>query len=251
VSKERKKNQSLVFNAKGLPLKQQPYVLRNLETNKIHRLREVIFVGRSQKKLREGVDLRIDHCEISRIHCSIQVNENGIFLFPESKGEVHVDGIPVTEGNSKPMQVGTTIRFGETSMWVIERATLFKPHRHKTEKDPLDLGEWIEVRIKSRGDYDTLKRCTNWLIFMEVLLDMAPECPQSAKIAPCIDGIEILDNEEPVVNIGPISYEEMVNFDMSKIHDVMRGEGQILRGHLSADPLKLAMIAKKIKGLGD
>lgn len=243
------KTQSVVFTAKGLPLKQQPFILRNLSTNQTHRLRDVIFVGRSQKKLREGIDLRIDHCEISRIHCSIQVNENGIFLFPESDGSVHVDGIPVTKGNSKQMIVGTHIRFGETALWVVERASLFKPHKDSTEKDPLDLGEWIEVRIKNRGDFDTLRRCSNWLIFMEVLLDMTPECPQSAKVAPCVDAIQILDNAEPLVTIGPVSFEEMVDFDMSIIHKVMRGEGQVLRGHLSADPLKLAMVAKRIKGV--
>lgn len=240
------KTAPVVFTAKGLPLKQVPYLIRNLETQKTHRLREALFIGRSQTKMREGIDLIIDNCEISRIHASIQVNEYGIFIFREGHGIVHVDGFPLEEGASKQLMVGTFIRFGETSMWVVERASLFKPHKSSVEKDPLDLGQWVETRIHSKGDSDTLKRSQDWFGFIEALLDITLDCPPSAKVSPCVDAVVIEDNGEQIAEYGPLSFEEMVAFDISDIKDVFRGEGQVFRSHLSTDPLKLSLVTKKL-----
>lgn len=240
---KQEKKQSLVFTAQGAPLKQVPYILRNLQTLETHRLRETIYIGRSQQNLRQGIDLHIDQSDVSRLHASITVNDQGMGIKNECRGTLHVEGFPVIRGQTREFGVGMHIRLGESSFWVVERASLFKPSRGRAEPDPLDSGEWLEVPIYRIGMYDTLRLCENWLLFVEVLLDFATNCPKSSKIAPCVDEIQVVDNEEKLCEFGPLKFQEMLNFDVKRILAHIRGEGQIIRVHLSADPLKLAEVA--------
>lgn len=238
------------FTAKGLPTKPVNLCLRNIATEETHRLREIIFVGRSASKMRKGIDLLIDCPDISRIHCSIQVNENGIYIFNESDQAVDVDGIPVKNGDSRQIKVGTFLRFGQRNMWVVERSSLFQPSKERTEQDPLDLGEWMEVTLSAKGQVDTLRRCDSWFAFVDTLVELNPSCPLSAKTVPCVDAICILDSTETLGAFGPLSYDDMVAFPMVKIIECLLGVGQKIRAHFSADPLILAMVAKNLKERG-
>merc|ERR1712159_704512 len=90
----------------------------------------VTFVGRSERKLRDGVDLRLDSEDVSSIHAAIEIygdklREWVVQVTDESSTSgTEVDGVPVVKGTPVVIDTGVAIRFGRKEMWILERKAL-------------------------------------------------------------------------------------------------------------------------------
>merc|ERR1711907_538387 len=87
-----------------IPTNPTPFCLKSLSSGEEHRLWNVTFVGRSERKLREGVDVRLHSDDVSSIHAAIeiygdQLREWVVRVTDEgSTSGTEVDGVPVVQG---------------------------------------------------------------------------------------------------------------------------------------------------------
>jgi len=231
------------FAPPGSSIRPIDFQLRNIQTNQTHRIRETLYIGRSETQLREGIDLRITGIsDISRVHCSLKVTDQGFLIKNETKeSPLELCNVRIGEGKSlrpqkeKLIQCGCHIRLGEESYWVIERSHLVRPSKEREPPDPVVEMEWLKVPIYNVGEFDSLKECPNWIIFVEILMDISEEVDVAWKQLPCADTIQIIDNGETLCSFGPFSFQEMIEFDINKIQKLMRSQGQFFRIHLCDD----------------
>lgn len=244
--KEKKQKQSL-HGVGDLPKNPTPFCLRSLSTEEDHRLWNVTFIGRSEKKLRDGVDLRLDSKDVSGIHAAIEIygdklREWIVRVSDEgSSSGTDVDGIPCVPGKPVVIGTGAAIRFGRGEIWILERKALKPRSRLPKAQDHLFAENEYSLTISDAETLNTLLRCPEWIDFTEVILEKINLLNE----APCADYIEVKDESGTVLSAHQVTTpEEMEEYNMV---DVLRhvdlGGSVLVR--LTSDPYLLAPMVER------
>lgn len=236
-----------VQGVEDIPQNPVPFALRSLMTNEDHRLWNVTFVGRSERKLRDGVDLRLDSEDVSSIHAAIEIYGDNLREWviqvtdESSTSGTEVDGKLVLPGTPFVIETGAAIRFGRKEMWILERKALKPRSRLPKAQDHLFIENEYNLKISDIETLNTLLRCPEWVDFTEVFLEKMGLFNE----APCADYIEIRDDSNALISTHQVTTpEEMNDYNMV---DVLRyidlGGHIILR--LTSDPYLLAPMVER------
>jgi hypothetical protein len=142
------------------------FLLRSVQDERTtHRLRSVTFVGRSERRLRPGIDLLLDLPDISRIHARFEVIGDvsataTIRLFDEgSFGGTFVNGEPVFSVG-KQVFVGSVLKFGQHAMFVLEfNKSLLSASPGAALRPSTSSADSVDIFIKDIHSLGALRRC--------------------------------------------------------------------------------------------
>jgi pSer/pThr/pTyr-binding forkhead associated (FHA) protein len=98
-----------------IPHEPTSFVLRSLrDHDRVFRIREMTFIGRSKSRLRRGCDFLIeDDPSISRMHASLEFKDNQIFLTVLSEqATTFVNNKQISHKETVPVPVGSLLKLG-------------------------------------------------------------------------------------------------------------------------------------------
>jgi len=230
-----------------IPQNPTPFCLRSLTSQVDHRLWNVTFIGRSEKKLRDGVDLRLNSDDVSSIHAAIEIYGDQLrdwvvqVTDESSTSGTEVDGVPVVPGHPVAIGTGAAIRFGRKEIWILERKALKPRSRLPKAQDTLFAENEYSLQIDSLETLNTLLRCPEWTDFTEVCLERLNLLNE----APCADFIEIRDESDTILSTHQVmTPEEMNEFNVTDIlRNIDLGGRVMLR--LTSDPYLLAPMVER------
>jgi pSer/pThr/pTyr-binding forkhead associated (FHA) protein len=230
-----------------IPQQPTPFCLRSLSTEQDHRLWNVTFIGRSEKKLRDGIDLRLDSDDVSGIHAAIEIYGDKLrdwivqVTDESSTSGTEVDGVPVVPGQPVAIGTGNAIRFGRGQIWILERKALKPRSRLPRAQDTLFAENEYSLHIDSLETLNTLLRCPEWVDFTEVVLERLNLLNE----APCADYIEIRDESEAILSTHQITTpEEMNDYNMADVLVELQLGGRVMF-RLTSDPYLLAPMVER------
>eukprot|EP00746_Dinoflagellata_sp_MGD_P164579 gnl/MRDRNA2_/MRDRNA2_93286_c0_seq1.p1 gnl/MRDRNA2_/MRDRNA2_93286_c0~~gnl/MRDRNA2_/MRDRNA2_93286_c0_seq1.p1 ORF type:complete len:706 (-),score=163.12 gnl/MRDRNA2_/MRDRNA2_93286_c0_seq1:176-2143(-) len=230
-----------------IPTNPTPFCLRSLTSEEEHRLWNVTFVGRSERKLRDGVDLRLQSDDVSGIHAAIEVygdqlREWVVRVTDEgSTSGTEVDGVPVASGGPVVIGTGAALRFGRREIWILERKALKPRSRMPKAQDTLFAENEYSLEIADVETLNTLLRCPEWTDIVEVVLEKLKLLNE----APCADYIEIRDESNTILGTHHVTTpEEMNDYQVTDILRHIDLGGRIML-RLTSDPYLLAPMVER------
>jgi len=245
--KKEKPEKRTLQGISDIPTNPTPFCLRSLSTEEEHRLWNVTFIGRSERKLREKLDLRLNSDDVSGIHAAIeiygdQLREWVVQVTDEtSTSGTQVDGVAVVPGKPVVIGIGAAIRFGHNEIWILERKALKPRSRLPKTEDVLFAENEYTMNVDSIEFLNTLLRCSEWTDLVEVVLEKL----KLVNEAPCADYIEIRDESGAVLSSHQVTTpEEMNDYNTTEILRELDLGGTVMI-RLTSDPYLLAPMVER------
>jgi len=252
-----------------------PFLLRCLDTGRVHRLSTYTVVGRSHRQLDPRYDLVLQSpgiIDVSRRHaiikcwCGADPSSWRVRVYPTEDEEIEGQGVGWGSGaghagggtsvDNEPIELwcgteiipGSVLRFGIREMWVLEKAVIFQKSQvgevavqraHRNAKE--DPGTYRELKVPSTACDHALQHCKDWDSFVRVVLEWCGEPDE----VPCVDVIEVLD--ECGARAGRYEANSLEAQEAFNIRGILKEVrmGTTVRLRLSADPQLLAPILRR------